>query len=430
MIILALQDTISSDLRSRARSALLLERNNGRSRTECENEKDTSACPPSKFRSPTGECNNVNHREWGSRGDVFMRMLAPDYADKKSKPRSSVGSHALPSADFIVQHMQKSANKDAHHPHITAMLPAWGQLLAYDLFQIVSPQTSYKCCDENAKNTEDLVQCYVKSGEDCKEYMRSVPSREFQNCKFTHREQMNAASGVIDGSGLYGATEKEFQALRTYTNGKVDIKACARCNEAGAIGALHVILLNEHNRVAEELHKLNNDWNDATLFLEARRVVTAEIQHITYNEFIPIALGQQVASKDELRLVSGKHYTGYSSTNRAGIFNEAAVSAFPAFYSMLPADMMNETKSAENLISTPALQQTFIPIHETFDDEWSPIALAIQRARDHGIPAYHKALNLCEARLGLGKGVALTYEDVEFAGVSNEKRNVLESTYQ
>lgn len=129
-------------------------------------------------------------------------------------------------------------------------------------------------------------------------------------------------------------------------------------------------------------------------------------------------------------MVSGKHYTGYSSTNRAGIFNEAAVSAFPAFYSMLPADMMNETASPEILINSPALLKNFIPVHETFDDEWSPLALAIQRGRDHGIPAYHKALNLCEARLGLSKDSVLTFDDIEFVGVAADKRAVLEKIYQ
>lgn len=300
VITLALQDTISSDLRVRARAALLLEKTRSTPSSEpCET--SPVACPPSKFRSPTGECNNVNHRDWGARGDIFMRMVAPDYADGVSAPRTSTSSQSLPSPDHIIQKLQKSVDKDAQHPHITAMLPAWGQLLAYDLFQVVSPQSQYKCCEHKEKNPEELLECYVKNGDDCKEYMRSVPSREFQDCRFDYREQMNAASGFIDGSALYGATEKEFQALRTFSGGRVDIKACARCNEAGAIGALHSILLKEHNRVADELTKLNPEWSDATLFLESRRIVTAEVQHITYNEFMPIVLGQQVVTKDELR---------------------------------------------------------------------------------------------------------------------------------
>ncbi|CRK94120.1 CLUMA_CG007643, isoform A [Clunio marinus] len=430
VIILALQDTISSDLRGRARSALLLERSESIVNQECQVETDTTPCPPSKFRSPTGECNNVNYRDYGARGDIFVRMLSPDYADKRSAPRTSIDNHALPSPDYIIEHLQKSINKDAQHPHITSMLPAWGKLLAYDLFQVISPRSQYKCCDNNSRISEDLVQCFVQSGKECKEYMRSVPSREFRDCLFKYREQMNAASGFIDGSGLYGATEKEFLALRTFSNGKVDIKACARCNEAGAIGALHVILLKEHNRIAEKLSKLNKGWSDTVIFLEARRAVIAQIQHITFNEFLPIVLGQQVITKEELRLLSGRHYSGYSSVNRAGVFNEAAVSAFPAFYSMLPADMMSDTASAEILISTPALQQNFIPFHQTFDDEWTPLALAIQRGRDHGIPAYHKALNLCEARFGLSKDSNLTYEDVESIGVASDRRKVLENIYK
>lgn len=97
---------------------------------------------------------------------------------------------------------------------------------------------------------------------------------------------------------------------------------------------------------------------------------------------------------------------------------------------MLPADMMNDSISAEILIKTPALTQNFIPVHETFDDEWTPLSLAIQRSRDHGIPAYHKALNLCEARLGVEKDVKLTFDDIEAVGISEAKREVLEKIYQ
>lgn len=197
--------TLPADLRSRARAALVLEQNkvlnirpntenrNGTKPTTCEVQNQllvnrvTIACPPSKFRSPTGECNNVIHRDWGSRGDIFLRLIEPNYANGINKPRTSVNSHALPEADDIVNVLQDTIDPEAEHPHITSMLPAWGKLLAYDLVDIASSHLTFKCCKNETRATspEELDQCYVRSGPSCKEYKRTVPSYEVGNCEFS-----------------------------------------------------------------------------------------------------------------------------------------------------------------------------------------------------------------------------------------------------
>lgn len=420
-------DILPDDLRIRAERAIALEVPNGN--FKCQAIRETAACPPSKFRSATGECNNIIHRTYGARGDVFLRILGSAYSDGLSEPKLSVTKKSLPTPKTIIDSLQANINEKISHPHITAMLPAWGQLLSYDLIQTVTPNTTVKCCGSENLDNIDLVQCYI-TNDHCKDYYRSIPSSDITSCEFVQREQMNAASGFIDASGLYGVTEEDIQSIRTYSNGKVDAKLCHRCNEPGAVGALHTLLLSEHNRITEILAKLNPLWNDNTLFYEARRAVTAQIQHITYNEFLPIILGQPIVNKDELRLLSGKHYNGYASVNRAGIFNEFAVGGIPAFLTMLPPEMLNETAAADILIDTPALQKSYHPITVENYKNWSPIELAIHQGRDHGIPSYYKLLNLCEARLGLEKNTKLQFSDLLNVGISADNIKRFEKLYQ
>lgn len=128
--------------------------------------------------------------------------------------------------------------------------------------------------------------------------------------------KVNQATHFLDGSQIYGSTYRKSTALRSFIDGKLEMlvsnernylpisqnptEDCqisssnsfcyrsgdSRVNFQPQLTIMHTLWYREHNRIAELLAKLNSQWDDETLFQETRRIVIAEMQHITYNEWI------------------------------------------------------------------------------------------------------------------------------------------------
>ncbi len=134
-------------------------------------------------------------------------------------------------------------------------------------------------------------------------------------------------TAFLDGSMIYGTSSLENAKLRegkkglmkvqTRTNnpnndllpasqeknpsGCLDFRPETKCfvggddriNQNPGLMSMQTIMVREHNRIARELSRINPNWGDETIFEETRRVVIAQIQHITYNEYLPVLLGEE-----------------------------------------------------------------------------------------------------------------------------------------
>jgi len=137
-------------------------------------------------------------------------------------------------------------------------------------------------------------------------------------------EQMNQNTHWLDGSTIYGSDSTTMASLRSYksgqlltstdssgrqllpvtsgcTNGACFFAGDSRATEQPLLTLMHTLWMREHNRVARRLASLNPTWTDETIFQEARRIVIAELQHITYAEFLPNLLGIKVHRALECR---------------------------------------------------------------------------------------------------------------------------------
>ena len=161
----------------------------------------------------------------------------------------------------------------------------------------------------------------------CMEFVRSITGPRL-NCSqaLGHADQLNSNTHWLDGSTIYGSTDERMKKLRSNDSGLLDMSidpdsadggtaeitrnllpitgncvtdACFiagddRATEQPQLAVMHTIWAREHNRVAKALALINPAWLDETLFQEARRIVIAEIQHITFNEFLPTLLSKMI----------------------------------------------------------------------------------------------------------------------------------------
>ena len=195
-----------------------------------------------------------------------------------------------------------------------------------------------------------------------------------------------------------------------------------RVNEQSALTVMHTLWVREHNRIAQFIADNNPSFTSNKVFLTTREIVTAEIQKITYQDFLPLLIGDMFTTL--IPPYVGE--TGYNPEVDPSIPNAFATAAYryghsqiqPFFerlgddYQSIPAgplalvDAFFDTSHVRQfgtdaivrgLLGKPARTvDEFLNVILTSqlfaDDANSPgldlASLNIQRGRDHGLPGY------------------------------------------
>jgi peroxidase len=315
----------------------------------------TGLPPVPEVQSLDGSGNNPMHEAWGTADAAFLRVAEAAYADGSSAPSGA----DRPSARLISNALAESPPEGiVNDRNLSAFVYAWGQFLDHDL-----------TLTDTAVPMEMLVidvpegdPWFDPAGSGTAVIPLSRSAYDPGTGTIDPRQQVNSISAYLDGSQIYGVDAERSAALREFVGGRLVTSAGdllpyntaglpngtiglvpaeelflagdVRANENPELIALHTLFVREHNRIADEAAVRHPEWTDEQLFQHARRIVIAELQAITFNEFLPALFGQRSDASATVR-----NYAGYRSDVNAGITNEFATAAYRFGHSMLGDDI-------------------------------------------------------------------------------------------
>ena len=405
-----------------------------------------------RVRTFDGSDNNRLNPSTNEAETALLRTVPADYGDLTS----SLAGSGRPGARFISNTVSAQDESVPNFRSASDFLWQWGQFIDHDLDLTdgVDPAEPANVpipagdawFDPDGTGMVEL------------RFNRSVYDPNSGTDRINPRQQLNEITGWIDASNVYGSDIERAMALRT-NDGTGRLRTSAgnllpfneaglsnaggpdptlflggdvRANEQLGLTAMHTLFVREHNRLADEIAARDPNLAGEDIYQRARRIVGAQMQVITYEEFLPVLLGP-----DALR-----RYEGYDEFVDASIANVFSTAAFRLGHSMLSAEILRLDADGNEIAAghLPLRDAFFAPqtlINEggiepmlrglasqacqqidvlVVDDVrnflfgapgqggFDLVALNIQRGRDHGIPDY----NALRQGLGLSTKSAFT----------------------
>lgn len=261
------------------------------------------ALPPN--RSLDGTSNNQRHPRWGSVGEPFLRLTRFAYADGIAAPSGP----DRPNARSVSNRVCRARSLPLDPRGLNDLLGAWALFLSHDLqsFRAAEPTEQFGIVvpdDDDVMIPGSIIPL-----------ARWVWDISTGRNRREPRLQVNNSTSFLDASVVYGIDPTRAGALRTFSSGQLKVSAGGllplntfglpnrvpgpnfflagdeRANTNFALIALQTLFLREHNRVAQQVATATPLLTDEQIYQRTRKIVSAEIQAITFEEFLPSLLG-------------------------------------------------------------------------------------------------------------------------------------------
>ncbi|XP_041989070.1 peroxidase-like [Aricia agestis] len=354
--------------------------------------QEVSCCPYTRYRSLDGSCNNLENPGWGTTKSTYMRLLENRYSDSIFKlPRMDTGDN-MPNARELSIRLFK--DKITYDIELNVNGMQWGQVITHDMSKLeeatdAAGQTLV-CCRNGKLTSEVLTNEFcapvivpyndrVHRPGSCLEFVRADTDRHI-GCVSDDQEanQLNMVTPFMDSSMIYGSTDEESNALRSFENGNLETvtrrgrewppqaqdpeETCegdalpgepcykggdTRINQNTELSVLQVLLLLWHNFIADGLSEVNPQWDDQTLFQEARSIVVAVLQNINYYEYLPYLLGEKNMLDNKLiyrRTPANirEYINDYDPILVPGVIMESATAALRYFHTLIQGYLLKK----------------------------------------------------------------------------------------
>ena len=300
------------------------------------------------YRTIDGSGNNLARPLMGSAGSRFLRPEGAAYADGLDALAGATRLGPRAVSNIVCPQPGSRPNRLG----ASDMVWQWGQFLDHDL-DLTDGVTPPEHADIAVPRGDRFFDP-AATGSVVMSFNRSIYDLGTGGPSGVPRQQLDEITSWIDASQVYGSDDARARALRTLSGGHMKMSAgglppfntdglanaggpspslfaCGdvRANEQLGLLAMHALFLREHERLVREIRAQQPLLPDEELYQRARRIVGAEMQAITYREFLPVVLGPGTLAP----------YAGYKPNVDAGIRNVFATASYRFGHSALNATL-------------------------------------------------------------------------------------------